>query len=285
MDHSPLAPVPVSDPNIPASEALTFPPDLATRFAPHLPQPLGSDHDDKRPFVTLTFATSLDSALSLAPGQRTTLSGPASKAMTHYLRSQHAAILVGVGTAVADDPGLNCRIASSAAASPRPIILDPRARWDPKPTAKVFQLAAAGKGLAPYILYGEGEGMTTGPSPQQLSLLEQHGGKYVPVSVDASTGRFRWPEVLAAIRREGLESVMVEGGGEVINSLLRAPENELVDSVIVTIAPTWLGRGGVVVSPERTVDGDGNPSSPVRLTGVEWYPLGEDIVLGGKILR
>ncbi|KAJ6144622.1 hypothetical protein N7470_008517 [Penicillium chermesinum] len=76
----------------------------------HLPSSRSTSRPDL-PFTTLTFATSLDSALALAPGTRTVLSGPQSKAMTHYLRSRHDGILIGVGTALADDPGLNCRIA------------------------------------------------------------------------------------------------------------------------------------------------------------------------------
>ncbi|KAK0722264.1 hypothetical protein B0T26DRAFT_749685 [Lasiosphaeria miniovina] len=75
------------------------------------------------------------------------------------------------------------------------------------------------------------------------------------------------------------------GGGQVINSLLAPPDSPLIDSVIVTIAPTWLGQGGVVVSPPRTLDGSGNPASPMRLAGVSWHPLGEDIVLCGRISR
>ncbi|KAK0641632.1 dihydrofolate reductase-like domain-containing protein [Cercophora newfieldiana] len=249
--------------------SLPLPPSLPALFTPHLPP--SSSPPSSRPFLTLTFATSLDSSLSLAPGVRTTLSGPASKTMTHYLRSQHASILIGVGTALADDPGLNCRIAGCA--SPRPIVLDPRGRWGFTEDAKVLQLARAGEGKAPFVFVGGGVEIDEG----RRAVLERHGGKYVVMGTD-ERGRFAWVDVLAAIQREGLGSVMVEGGGEVINSLLRAPENELVDSVIVTIAPTWLGQGGVVVSPERT-------GEPVRLTGVEWHPLGEDIVLCGKILR
>jgi len=75
------------------------------------------------------------------------------------------------------------------------------------------------------------------------------------------------------------------GGGEVINSLLKPPENKLVSSVIVTVAPTWLGKGGVVVSPDRTVDEQGRSAPPVRLTGMKWIPLGDDVVLCGEISR
>jgi 2,5-diamino-6-(ribosylamino)-4(3H)-pyrimidinone 5'-phosphate reductase len=90
---------------------------------------------------------------------------------------------------------------------------------------------------------------------------------------------------LEVLRAERVGSVTIEGGGEVINSLLVPEGNGFVDSVIVTVAPTWLGQGGVVVSPPRTVGEDGEPAPPVRLTDVTWCPLGEDVVLCGRIKR
>ncbi|KAK0715784.1 riboflavin biosynthesis protein [Lasiosphaeris hirsuta] len=286
----------------PSAEALTFPPSYAIQLEPHLPplQPTSSSGSSggsplpTRPFVTLTFATSLDSSLALAPGVRTVLSGAESKAMTHYLRSRHAAICVGVGTAVADDPGLNCRLSSppgQPAHHPRPVVIDPHCRWDFTAEAKVLQLARAGRGLAPFVVTAVRE-----PPEEKLQLLEGCGGRFIYVAAEpgapepasgdgAGSTRLRWADVLAAVKREGLDSIMIEGGGYVINSLLVAPDSELIDSVIITIAPTWLGQGGVVVSPPRTIDADGKPTAPLRLTNVSWHPLGEDVVMCGKILR
>ncbi|TDZ26220.1 2,5-diamino-6-ribosylamino-4(3H)-pyrimidinone 5'-phosphate reductase [Colletotrichum orbiculare MAFF 240422] len=181
-----------------------------------------------RPFVTLTFATSMDSSLSLAPGVRTRLSGPESKAMTHHLRRYHAAILVGVGTVIADDPGLNCRIEGAGLdAQPRPIVLDPNGRWDFTESSKVFDIARAGKGLAPFIF--------TRPEvikPERKALLEAHGGKFVDVGIKNPDSRFGWLSILSSLQSEGLYSVMIEGGGHVINSLLHPKHHDFVDSVI-----------------------------------------------------
>jgi 2,5-diamino-6-(ribosylamino)-4(3H)-pyrimidinone 5'-phosphate reductase len=207
--------------------------------------------------------------------------------MTHFLRARHAAILVGAGTAVADDPGLNSRLATAEAADgvsdaaggyveqPRPVVLDPRARWAVGEGSKVVRVAREGKGLGPFVLVGHGAAV----AEERRRAVEAVGGRYIAVEALAPEGRIAWADVLAVLQREGLESVMIEGGGEVINSLLTAPANELVDSVIVTIAPTWLGQGGVVVSPPRT----GGP--PVRLMDITWCPLGEDVILCGRISR
>jgi 2,5-diamino-6-(ribosylamino)-4(3H)-pyrimidinone 5'-phosphate reductase len=139
---------------------LHFPAESRSFLEPHLPpkdQPDGSPY----PFTTVTFATSLDSQPALSPGAPTALSGPQSKAMTHYLRSRHDAILIGVGTAVADNPSLNCRIegvggygGEGLQGQPRSIIIDPTARWDFSENHKIFQLAKDGKGRAPYIITG-----------------------------------------------------------------------------------------------------------------------------------
>ncbi|KAF9776348.1 hypothetical protein IL306_005492 [Fusarium sp. DS 682] len=260
---------------------LTFPAFSAAMLESRLP-PSSTPSKISRPFVTLTFATSLDSSLSLAPGVRTRLSGPDSKAMTHYLRSRHDAILIGVSTLLADAPALNCRI-TGATSQPRPIVIDPHLRWAPNNSDKVLEVARLGNGLAPFVLTGvESQNWPA----ESVALLEQHGGKYIHVPATLRSKermRFDWHEVLKALQHEGLVSVMVEGGGQIINSLLDPRYHDLVDSVIVTIAPTWLGQGGVVVSPDRLQDSAGVPIPAARLSDVSWHPFGEDVVLCGKL--
>ncbi|KAK3906912.1 dihydrofolate reductase-like domain-containing protein [Staphylotrichum tortipilum] len=284
--------------SIPPRETLTFPPGPAALITPYLPPnntnttTTTSSSTRAYPYVTLTYAHSLDASISLGPGIRTALSGPESKAMTHFLRAHHDAILVGAGTAVADDPGLNSRLAAAVAADadgggggrvkqPRPVVLDPRGRWAVHAGSKVVELAREGSGLGPLVLVDTGTVMEEG----RRRVLEAVGGRYIALEARGERGRFEWADVLSVLKQEGLGSVMIEGGGEVINSLLAPPGNAFVDSVIVTIAPTWLGQGGVVVSPVRSTGVDGQPVAPARLTDVTWCPLGEDVVLCGRILR
>lgn len=263
------------------TEQVIFPEASAALLEPYLPpQPLATKG---WPFVTLTFATSLDSQLSLAPGVRTRLSGPASKAMTHYLRSRHAAILIGVSTLLADDPGLNCKIAG-VSEQPRPVIVDPHTRWTPKESDKVLQLAKGGQGLAPFVLTGVPEAEWPQAS---VKLLKTYGGKFIHIepykTTDKGRSRFDWTDIIQELRSEGLFSVMVEGGGHIINSFLSPEYHDVVDSVLVTITPTWLGQGGVVVSPERVEGDEGVPIPVARLSNVKWHPFGEDVVLCGKL--
>lgn len=269
-----------------------------------------------RPFITLTYAQSLDSSIATSPGARTALSGPATKAMTHFLRSRHDAILVGAGTASADDPGLNCRleVEMSGGHQPRPVVVDPRARWDVRGDSKVVQLAREGRGLGPWVLCAEG----VVPDPGRVEVLEGVGGRYIAVEgarraggdgnaeggwkerkgkdkegegeeeeEDGSRPVLTWDSIFGLLWEEGINSVMVEGGATVINDLLLLANEglDVVDSVIVTVAPVWLGAGGVTVAPERPVDAHMRRVPGPRLTDVMWSQMGDDMVLCGRIMR
>jgi len=273
----------------PTRDALQFPQSDSQHLDPYLPQwraPNGLPSSFTKPFVTLTFATSLDSQLAIAPGIQTALSGPQSKAMTHYLRSRHDAILIGVGTAVADNPSLNCRIegvggygGEGLERQPRPVVIDPKGRWNFTAESKVMKLAKEGKGKAPWLV------TEVNFSDKKKQLLQSLGGKVFNISNIASDlskpPSLQWSDIFGALHAEGIGSVMVEGGGVVINDLLSPVNFKLIDAVIVTIAPTWLGRDGVQVCPDQyVVDGLRVPVG--RLENVRWVPLGEDVVLCGR---
>ncbi|KAF2116421.1 uracil reductase [Lophiotrema nucula] len=272
-----------------ARDTLTFPQESRWNIDPYLPATVAPSSTTKKPIhVTLTFATSLDSSLSLSPGVQTVLSGPESKAMTHYLRSKHDAILVGVGTAIADNPSLNCRIegvggygGENLTGQPRPVVLDPRGRWLLGDQTKILKLAKEGRGKAPFVVSSEPLG------EENRKILESAGGKNIVLGdildPTAPTTRLPWHTLLAALSKEGIQSLMIEGGGAVINDLLHPSHFSLVDTVIVTIAPIWLGKDGVQVCPEERVDEERNVKVPVaKLRETKWVPLGDDVVLCGR---
>ncbi|KUI64413.1 2,5-diamino-6-ribosylamino-4(3H)-pyrimidinone 5'-phosphate reductase [Cytospora mali] len=269
-------------------EAMEFPESDREFLEPHLPPKDGSTPHPDSPFVTLTFATSLDSSLALSPGAPTAISGPQSKALTHYLRSRHDGILIGVGTAVADDPSLNCRLVGvggyggeGLAGQPRPVVIDRTGRWNFTEDSKLFKLCREGRGRAPWIVTAVKD-----PPAENVALLQEYGGRYVKMDVtmsDVGQNRLDWGELMVTLKKNGLNSVMVEGGGHIINSLLEPEYLSIISMVIVTIAPTWLGQGGVVVSPARRFDDGGLAIPAARLSGARWYPLGEDVILCGRL--
>jgi 2,5-diamino-6-(ribosylamino)-4(3H)-pyrimidinone 5'-phosphate reductase len=237
------------------------------------------------PHVTLTYAQSLDSQISLHPGQRTTLSGPETKAMTHWLRANHDAILIGAGTANADNPGLNTRYSENGTDivkleyQPRPFILDPGRSWKQETCKKIFDLARQGLGRAPWWITSENP-----PDSQadrtRIQTIEGLGGRCIKGGQYAtSKDGVDWEAILRAMWATGVRSVMIEGGATVINDLLRQRNQHLISSVIVTIAPTYLGSGGVVVAPPRSA-ADQNEAF---LHSMTWVPMGQDIVMAGLI--
>ncbi|EXJ68002.1 uncharacterized protein A1O5_08617 [Cladophialophora psammophila CBS 110553] len=240
-----------------------------------------------RPHITLTWASSLDGRISQVPGVPTAVSGPETKAMTHYLRSRHDAILVGVSTAIADDPALNCRLANPGGYGglawefqPRPIIIDPHARLRIHPEMKVLKTAAEGRGKAPWVVVAPGALL----HPVAVSTLKAHGGEYLMINdYHPAQGGLNWEGVFHVLFREGIKSVMVEGGGIVLSELLKMHRSHLVDSIILTIAPTFFGKAGVMVSPDPTFDPTGRPIA-TRLRNVRWQPMGDaDVVMCGHM--
>jgi 2,5-diamino-6-(ribosylamino)-4(3H)-pyrimidinone 5'-phosphate reductase len=200
--------------------------------------------------------------------------------MTHYLRSHHDAILIGCGTAIADNPSLNCRIAgvggyggAGLEGQPRPIVVDPNGRWDVNGESKVVKLAREGKGRGVWVVCKKGSF-----AKDKRTVVESVGGKVL--ELENVQGKMAWNDILEVLAREGTKSVMIEGGGAVINDLLSKENLGLVSSVIVTIAPVWLGKGGVQVCPNARKD-EGQRVPVSKLEDVKWVPLGEDVVLCG----
>jgi 2,5-diamino-6-(ribosylamino)-4(3H)-pyrimidinone 5'-phosphate reductase len=264
-------------------DTLQFPQFSLEFLEPYLPQ-----HEEKRtfPHVTLSYASSMDSKISLMPGMQTVLSGPEAKLMTHFLRSRHDAILIGVGTVLADNPGLNCRLEGAGGFGglgrmwqPRPVVVDPTGRWDVHPDCRMLRAAVEGKGKAPWIVVSPGAQI----HPQKLLMLKGYGGDYLRIVEYNQSWRLRWEAILRALAAEGIQSVMIEGGGTVLSELLNPEYADFIDSIIVTVAPTYLGRGGVNVSPDSKEDEDGKPKAALNPRDVTWTPMGQNVIMCGRV--
>jgi diaminohydroxyphosphoribosylaminopyrimidine deaminase/5-amino-6-(5-phosphoribosylamino)uracil reductase len=168
--------------------------------------------------VTLKLATSLDGRIATATGESKWITGEAARLEVHRLRAAHDAILVGVQTVLADDPELTVRLPGRPVDQPLRVVLDSRLRTPP--TAKV---ASGGDSLI--LTVAE-------PRPIGGALVERVEPDGARPSVTAS---------LAAMKRQGITSVMIEGGGEVAASFLRAG---LVDRLEWFRAPFLMGGEG-----------------------------------------
>lgn len=173
----------------------------------------------QRPLVTLSYAQTLDGSIAAQRGQPAAISGTQSLQLTHQLRAAHDAILVGIGTVLADDPQLTVRLASGR--NPQPVVLDSRLRLPL--TARLLQSPPQ-----PWIFCG-----ADAPQAAQAAL-EQRGAR---VERQAAPGRVDLGAMLARLAQLGVGSLMVEGGGEVITAFL---EEGLVDRAMVTVSAQHL---------------------------------------------
>lgn len=219
-----------------------------------------------RPLVTLTYAQSLDGSISHRPDAPLALSGPETKHLTHRLRAAHDAILVGVGTVLADDPKLTARRVGGP--HPLPVVLDSHLRTPP--TARVLR-------------HPRGCLLATTPAapPEREAALRAQGARVVRLPVDEDGVSL--PALLAWLYEEGLRSLMVEGGRRVLTAFLKAG---LVDWVLLTIVPYFVGGVPALGPlPPRTP----NPSSVEAFPGLapDWrvLRLGRDLVLWGRAAR
>jgi diaminohydroxyphosphoribosylaminopyrimidine deaminase/5-amino-6-(5-phosphoribosylamino)uracil reductase len=182
-----------------------------------------------RPLVTLKLATSLDGRIATKTGASQWITGEQARARGHLLRASHDAIMIGSGTALADDPALTCRLPGLEDRSPVRIVLDRRLRLSP--TSQV----AAGARTVPTWLFSGGDA-----SARRRDALRMLGVDVQTVGTDDS-GRLDLREVLAALGARGITRLLVEGGAELATSLLRA---RLVDRLAWFRGPVLIGGDG-----------------------------------------
>jgi diaminohydroxyphosphoribosylaminopyrimidine deaminase/5-amino-6-(5-phosphoribosylamino)uracil reductase len=180
---------------------------------------------ERRPFVTLKIASSVDGRTASAGGESQWITGEESRRFAHLLRAKHDAILVGVETAIADDPLLTCRLPGLEDRSPIRAVLDSRLRLSP--TSKLAQTAR----LSPTWLFTVTESDTE---------LRDCGVEVFVVSRDAR-GRPDVAAVLHMLAERGITRLLVEGGAGVHASFI---DRGFADRLEIFRAPLVLGGAG-----------------------------------------
>ncbi len=214
------------------------------------------------PFVTAKFAASLDGKIATATGDSRWITSEEARAYAHELRAASDAIMIGIGTALADDPQLTARDArgNPLPRQPTRVVLDSKARLPT--TARM--LAEPGETV-----------VAVADAPDARCLALERAGTRV-VRAPSGDGAVDLPALFAELGRTDTTSVLVEGGGGVLGSLFDA---KLVDKVVAFIAPTIIG-GGAAPSP---VAGTGAQciADAALLTRVRTMTLGRDVAIIG----
>ncbi|QNB47342.1 bifunctional diaminohydroxyphosphoribosylaminopyrimidine deaminase/5-amino-6-(5-phosphoribosylamino)uracil reductase RibD [Thermanaerosceptrum fracticalcis] len=215
----------------------------------------------KLPFVALKTATSLDGKIATERGESRWITGQEARLRGHWLRNIYDAILVGIGTVMADDPSLTCRLPDQEGRDPIRIIVDSKLSIDEG--ARVLNLHSP----APTII-----ATTAQATAEKISRIE----KNAPVLVVNEGKEVHLPSLLKMLGDMEITSVLVEGGGRLNGSFLR--EN-LVDKFYCFLAPKIIGGtkapgsfGGEGISSLRDV---------TELIDVVVEHLGTDLLVTG----
>lgn len=186
---------------------------------------------EQRPSVTLKLASSLDGRIALASGESRWITGPEARQRVHLERAEHDAILVGSGTALADNPRLDVRLPGLEKRSPLRVLLDSALRLPPS-----HDLVTRAREQATLIL------TRTGHSEERLRSLAAEGVEIVTLSDCDSEGRPKPEAVLRELARRGVTRLMVEGGAAIAASFLKGPG---VDRLL------WFRAGKIIGSDGR----------------------------------
>jgi 3,4-dihydroxy 2-butanone 4-phosphate synthase/GTP cyclohydrolase II len=213
-----------------------------------------------RPFVTLSYAQSVDGSIATQPSRPFSLSCEKSFDMTHLLRSRHDALLVGINTVLVDDPRLTVR--RCAGDNPRPVVLDSRLRFPED--AKLLDHPDQ----RPLLF------TTPGAPAGEVDRMKARGASVRVLPGDA-LGRVDLAAALRCLADMGVRSLMVEGGATVINSFLRS---RLVDYCVITVVPRLIG--GVKALNEPCSPDD---LAPLSIVDCRYQPLGGDLIVHGSI--
>ncbi|MCC6749533.1 MAG: bifunctional diaminohydroxyphosphoribosylaminopyrimidine deaminase/5-amino-6-(5-phosphoribosylamino)uracil reductase RibD [Deltaproteobacteria bacterium] len=218
-----------------------------------------------RPLVTFKAAATLDGRVATRTGHARWVTGEAARRMGHRLRNEHAAIVVGSGTVVADDPELTCRDVPGGR-DPVRVIVDSRLRTPPTARAVV---AARSSRAATWIF-------ATARAPvSRRRALEAAGAQVHEVKEEA--GRVSIRALLVALRELRIMSVLLEGGPRLAGAFW---DGRLVDEVVLFVAPKVLGDPGAL--PLLAAGAVERMEDAVGLERLRVRRVGDDLMIGGR---
>jgi diaminohydroxyphosphoribosylaminopyrimidine deaminase/5-amino-6-(5-phosphoribosylamino)uracil reductase len=212
-----------------------------------------------RPTVTVKCATTLDGRIATRTGESRWITGEEARRAAHGLRASHDAVMIGIGTAIADDPDLTCRLPGMEHRSPVRIVVDGRLQLPL--TGTLARTASRSPVWLVTLAGGEGH--------RRRALIDL-GVDLIEVSADRD-GRPNLAEALNALGSRGLTRVLAEGGSALTGALLAS---DLVDRIVWYRASVVVGGDGVPVAAPLGIDRlrDGR-----RFRLIHSAPVGTDI--------
>ena len=213
---------------------------------------------DGRPLVTLKVASTLDGKIASGTGESKWITGPEARARGHLLRANHDAIMIGIGTALADDPELTCRLGGLSDHSPIRIVVDSHLRL-----GLDSALVRTANATPTWVF--------TLPDAGNADAFRDKGVEVVTIAPD-HTGRPDPVGIVRAVAAKGITRLLAEGGGSLAASLLGAG---VIDRIAWFRASGIMGGDGLsAVGPFGVVAPDGM----ARFKAVECVAAGDDVM-------
>ncbi len=222
--------------------------------------------EQRRPLVIAKYAMTLDGKVATREGLSRWVTGEAARRRVHEDRHRHAGVMVGIGTALADDPLLTCRLDGREVSQPARVVVDAAARLPLE--SQLVRTASE----APVIV-----AVAEGALLARRNALAERG--CAVVAVPAREGRVD-PRILMELlwQRFSLDSLIVEGGPTLLGSLF---DEGLVDRVQAYIAPKIFG--GLEALGPVAGRGVGDPADAPVLSEVSLQMMGGDVLLEGRL--
>jgi diaminohydroxyphosphoribosylaminopyrimidine deaminase / 5-amino-6-(5-phosphoribosylamino)uracil reductase len=212
-----------------------------------------------RPLVTLKLAATLDGRIATASGESQWITGEAARQRAHLLRATHDAVMVGVGTVVADNPQLTCRLPGLEARSPVRIVIDGSLR-----VPLTANLIAEAKAVPTWIVHRHGA------DAARCQALRDCGVELIEVPVSESV-EMDLTVAFTELGKRGLTRVLVEGGAKLAGELM---EEGLVDRLAWFHAPRLIGGDGL---PAIEAFGVGALASAPTFKRLSLETIGDDV--------
>lgn len=213
------------------------------------------------PLVTFKSAATLDGAIAASSGDSRWITEEPARRHAHRLRSRHDAVMVGVGTVIADDPLLTCRIRGGR--QPIRVIVDSRLR-----TPATSRVVTGAKEIRTVIACIDSD-------PQQERLLADRGVEILRCREDE--GMVDLVDLLRALSSRGVQSVLVEGGGRLAGALFA---RGVVSRVALFYAPKLLAKEGIpMIAGERSE----RISEALALSSLSIRRIGSDLLVEGEV--
>lgn len=216
-----------------------------------------------QPLVVMKYAMTLDGKIATYTGASKWITGEEARAYVHTLRHRYSAIMVGVGTVLADNPLLNCRMEGGR--NPIRIVCDSSLR-----TPLDSQIVKTAKDI-PTIL-------ATCCQKREKQLPYEHNGCRI-LLVDEKNGHINLNTLIKRLGEDGIDSILLEGGATLNWSAL---QSGIVQKVNAFIAPKLFGG----ISAQTPISGPGfpTPSDGIILKNQRIRQIGEDILIEGEII-